>query len=496
MQILRKFIRSTRLDSNLISSTLLTRALFAAVLIAVPSSQALDLQLPEIGSANSSDIQFEQEYELGQAWVRLMRAQADLLDEPIIESYLRDQVWSLVPYSELQDKRLELLVIDNSEINAFAAPGGIVGINGGLLLAAQHEAQLMSVIAHEFAHLSQRHFAQQQSAAEKRQPLVLAGIVGSILLSGISADAGAAMLHGTVGATQSLALAYSRQHETDADQTGMRTLANAGYDPQAMPQMFALLANANRFSSDNLPEFLRTHPVTQARIADSTNRALAYPIANYKQEDSDRFLIARALTAIYYQSEEQLILEQDKSEVSNSYQGLIRFFKAVQTGDSEAANQLWQQLASRWNSHPWVKIVRIEQLSNEKRWDDAGLISEELLALYPGDYAVRRAAAKLASDSGDLSRATQIYRDLIRDDPNNTQLWYNLAELYGLQQNLVQLHRARIEFFALRGEYDLALRQIEFARRDARRNEGQLGYLQQREGEIKELQKQMDRLLN
>ncbi len=124
------------------------------------------------------------------------------------------------------------------------------------------------------------------------------------------------------------------------------------------------------------------------------------------------------------------------------------------------------------------------------------MISEELIALYPGDYAVRRAAAKLASDSGDLSRATQIYRDLIRDDPNNTQLWYNLAELYGLQQNLVQLHRARIEFFALRGEYDLALRQIEFARRDARRNEGQLGYLQQREGEIKELQKQMDKLLN
>ncbi|MGB0224537.1 MAG: M48 family metallopeptidase, partial [Marinobacterium sp.] len=122
--------------------------------------------LPSLAGSTNSSYQLEQERALGQAWMRMMKAQAQLLDDPIVESYLKDRLWYLSPFSELQDKRLDLLVIDQQEVNAFAAPGGIIGINAGLLLATETEDQLMSVIAHEFAHLSQRHFAQQQAASE------------------------------------------------------------------------------------------------------------------------------------------------------------------------------------------------------------------------------------------------------------------------------------------------------------------------------------------
>ena len=134
-------------------------------------------ELPSISSANSSALQMDQEYRLGQAWVRMVRGRANLYDDPVVESYLQGLLSRLAPVSELEDQRLTLELIDSAEVNAFAAPGGIIGINAGLMLAAQREDELASVIAHELAHLSQRHYAQQQAASERSKPLVLAGIL-------------------------------------------------------------------------------------------------------------------------------------------------------------------------------------------------------------------------------------------------------------------------------------------------------------------------------
>lgn len=469
-----------------------TRTGLLGFILLLTCSHALSTgnNLPEIHSNHSSSYQLEKEYELGQAWVRLMRSQAPLLDLPVVTSYLRDRLWQLAPHSELQDKRLELLVIDSKEVNAFAAPGGIIGINGGMLLTAQHEDQLLSVIAHEFAHLSQRHYAQQQAETDKRQPLVLAGIVGSLLLAGVSPDAGAAALHGTIGASESSRLSFSRQHELDADQVGMRTLVQARIDPQAMPRMFSQLANANRFAGNAVPEFLRTHPVTQARIADSTNRAIAFPRIEYPHDNSIDYLIARAQTAVYYKYTNDLLNEQQTTEHQTNY---IKYLLALKN-NTQDADAYWSSLPQQWKDHRWVMLSRLKQLSgtlDSAAYDD---LFDELEDLYPKDYAVQRSLAELLRQKGQIAESIRLYQQLSRTFPNDPELWYQLAELNGLQQNLDQLHRARIEFFLLRAEFDLALRQIEFARRDARNDREALRWLNQREVDVKGLQKQMDEL--
>ena len=470
-----------------------TRMRLLSLILLMSSSHAIGngSGLPDIHGSHGSAYQLDKEYQLGQAWVRMMRSQAQLLDLPVVTSYLRDRLWQLAPHSELQDKRLELLIIDSKEVNAFAAPGGIIGIHGGMVLTALQEDQLLSVIAHEFAHLSQRHYAQQQSESDKRQPLVLAGIIGSLLLAGVSPDAGAAAFQGTLGASESARLSFSRQHELDADQVGMRTLAQAGIDPQAMPRMFSQLKNANRFAGDAVPEFLRTHPVTQARIADSTNRAMRYPRTDYKQSDSQEYLIARAETAVYFGTTNDLLNE---TRVDQNQAHFVKYLLALKSNPQQA-DMHWNALSGEWQDHRWVLLKRLEQLSNmegsKSTYDD---LFDELKALYPKDYAVQRTLARLLRETGQYIDSTKMYQQLTREFPNDTVLWYHLAELYGLQQNLEQLHRARIEFFTLRAEFDLALRQIEFARRDARSNKTQLGWLNQREQEVNALKKQMDDL--
>jgi predicted Zn-dependent protease len=418
-----------------------------------------------------------------------MKAQAKLLDDPIVESYLKDRLWYLSPFSELQDKRLDLLIIDQQEVNAFAAPGGIIGINAGLLLATETEDQLMSVIAHEFAHLSQRHFAQQQAASEQRQPLVLAGIVGSIILSSINPNAGAAALQGTIGASENARLSFSRQNELDADQAGMRTLVAAGYDPQAMPQMFAQLAQANRFSGSAIPEFLRTHPVTESRIADSTNRAMNLPSRNSESRDYQNFMIAKARVAVLYGAENQLL---NQSELDESAKRFTQYLKALSINRNKDAQNHWDALPKSWQQHPWVQLSRLTQLSFSNLPTQE--LMDELMDLYPNDYAVQATLAKIFREQGNVSQAINLYRKLLREHPKNTLFLYHLAELYGLMNDIEQLHRTRIEFFSQRAEFDLALRQVEFARRDARNNPIQLGWLAQREREIRSDQIRFDEL--
>ena len=443
-------------------------------------------ELPSISSANSSALQLDQEYRLGQAWVRMVRGRANLYDDPVVESYLQGLLGRLAPVSELQDQRLTLVLIDSAEVNAFAAPGGIIGINAGLMLAAQREDELASVIAHELAHLSQRHYAQQQASSERSKPLVLAGILGGILLSSISTDAGIAVMQGTVGATSSTQLAFSRANETDADQAGMRTLVNAGFSATAMPRMFNRLQDVHRFSGSAVPEFLRTHPVTQDRIAETSNRAFSLPQPSV-YSDSTEFLIARARVMAH--------LADTSRTMEGSNQPLNAYLLAVKAKQTDRAESLWQQLNPGLRQSPWLQLTRIEQLEFNGA-QEAQNLKAQLLDLYPDDYAVQRAQIDWLIKEERIADAVWVLRELVRDHPDNPELWYQLAETSGMQSDRVWIHRARVEYFLLRGDYDLALRQLDFARRDARRQPDQLEWISQREQEVLVLRDEVDRLFN
>jgi predicted Zn-dependent protease len=241
---------------------------------------AQDLNLPNLGESSTSLFSAEFEHQLGRAWLRVFRSQVRTVDDPLLHDYLEHLVYELVSHSKLEDRRVEVVIIDSPEINAFAVPGGIIGINNGLLLYAQTEDELATVLSHEIAHLSQRHFSRGVEFQQKNQPLTLAAMIASfVLLATAGADAGMAAMSATQAAAQSSALRYSRTNEQEADRVGMQTLDEAGFDPHAAPAMFERMMQASRYSSsERIPEYLRTHPLTENRVADTRNRARQYPV--------------------------------------------------------------------------------------------------------------------------------------------------------------------------------------------------------------------------
>ncbi|MDA9722199.1 M48 family metalloprotease, partial [Luminiphilus sp.] len=207
-------------------SSLIRIILICGVLLS-QSSRAVteDLKIPNLGESSTSLYSADYEYQLGRMWLRSFRGQAPLFNDPLMHSYLENLVFELVQHSELQDRRIELVIVDNPTINAFAVPGGVIGVHSGLFQYAQTEDELATVMAHEIAHLSQRHFSRRMELAQEQGPMQLAGLLAGVLLAAtVGTDAGLAAMTTAQGLAQDVQLRYSRANEAEADRVGLRTL--------------------------------------------------------------------------------------------------------------------------------------------------------------------------------------------------------------------------------------------------------------------------------
>ena len=238
------------------------------LLLSLLASFSLNTQeaLPELGDTSSSAISLDSEYRLGRLYIAQLRRSLPDLQDPIVQDYVEHLMYRLSEYSQLEDRRLELIMIKDKNINAFAAPGGIIGINAGLIYHSDNEGQFVSVVAHELAHLSQRHFARNLQRQKDRS-------LGNALILLASVAIAASSRPDAIMAGQQIlvqqALSYSRSNEQEADRIGFLTMISAGYDPESMPQMFEKLQSLSRLSGANELEFLRSHPLTKKRISDS-----------------------------------------------------------------------------------------------------------------------------------------------------------------------------------------------------------------------------------
>jgi len=171
-------------------------------------------------------------------------------------------------------------VLEN-DINAFAGPGGYIGVNSGLILMTEAESELASVIAHEIGHVTQRHLFRAAEAAGRLSIPTMAATLAAILLGTQSPAMGQAAIMAIQAGSVQFQINFTRENEEEADRVGMQTLANSQFDPRSMPTFFERLQQSTRYYGQNIPEFLRTHPVTASRISDTRGRAETYPYKQY-----------------------------------------------------------------------------------------------------------------------------------------------------------------------------------------------------------------------
>ena len=273
-----------RIGGLLFASSLLMLSVF-------PARAADDYRLPEIGDPSGGIMTQAQEQRLGQAFMRSVRKHLKVISDPLMVDYIQSLGARLSSHSSAAGQQFNFFLVDSPVVNAFAGPAGHIGIFTGLLLTTETESELASVIAHEIAHVTQKHLVRAFDDAS-RLSLPMGALALAAAVIGSQSQLGAAAMAGIQAGMIQHQINFTRANEHEADRMGIQTLANADFDPRAMPVFFERMGRATRFYGTELPEFLRTHPVTTTRIADSRGRAEGYP---YRQRpDSTSYHLIRA----------------------------------------------------------------------------------------------------------------------------------------------------------------------------------------------------------
>ncbi|MCL4721143.1 MAG: M48 family metalloprotease, partial [Gammaproteobacteria bacterium] len=264
------------------------------MLIAPPLPAATGDDLPDIGSPADSVLSREREQQIGRAIYRSLLDTERVMSDPEIQEYVQDVGQRLASQAQDGGFRFRFFVINDPAINAFALPGGYIGVHSGLLLAAATESELAGVLAHEISHVTQRHISRAVFANQRSSILTMAALFGAILLGAVGGggDAVTGAIAAAQGAAVQQQINFTRANEYEADRVGVGVLAAAGFDPMGMPAFFETLARQTGPLASQAPEFLRTHPVTVTRIAETRGRAAAYP--RPAVQDSAGFVLARA----------------------------------------------------------------------------------------------------------------------------------------------------------------------------------------------------------
>ena len=302
------------------------------------------LSLPELGDRVSGAVSNSEERLIGKEFLKQIYSQAPLISDPLIQEYTELLVYRLSEYSEVSDRRFTVLLIDDDTLNAFAAPGGVIGVNGGLFLSADNEGQFASVISHELAHLSQRHFARSVLNNQDRNVASSLTIISSIALALITNNPNAIAVGPAFLQTQNLR--YSRLFEKEADRVGFANLVRAGYNPKSMGEMFENMNSLRKLSGETPPEFLLTHPLSSSRISDALNASEGLSVEGTKKDSLEYSLIKSRLNVFY------------EKIPSRS----IRFYKSKLDDQSSDTNIYGLSLAYSVNNKPEESLELINLL--------------------------------------------------------------------------------------------------------------------------------------
>ncbi len=440
--------------------------MLAAMCFNVAANATVNSELPELGDSSSGIVSLQMEQEIGKQLLRQVHASVPTISDPVLKYYTETQLYKLAEHSELKNTQLYPVLIDSSEVNAFAAPGGVVGINLGLYLAAQDIDEYSAVLAHELAHLSQRHFARQIEMQQQSTLPYLAAMLASIVVAATAgANAGMAAMSATQAAAQQNQLQFSREREAEADRIGINTLAAAGLDPGAMAKMFEQMQRAYRFSAQP-PEFLLTHPVTETRISYARDKAAQYPRKLYP--GSPEFQMMRARAMVYYAPTAQQAVAQFKALVEHTngadwaYYGLVLALERA--GEHDNALDTAKPLLAKHKDSLLYMATEGQLLIGAQRYQEAIDLLTAQLAINPGNKPLSVYYAQALRGDKRYREAEAVLLAQSIKYPDDVDIWYDLAETAGLAGDIVQVHLARAEYFVRVGNLQKSIQHLEYAR--------------------------------
>ncbi|SEP68972.1 Putative Zn-dependent protease, contains TPR repeats [Solimonas aquatica] len=439
--------------------------LLSAAVAAATGSAALDL--PQIGEPADNMLSPLQEKDLGKRVMAELYRDGYALEDPELSDYLNNIGYQLAAASATQPPQLTFFVVQDPRINAFALPGGFIGVNAGLLLVADNESELAGVMGHELAHVTQRHIAR---AAEDTQVGTIAtwlAVIAAIIAGSSNPD----VVMGALAIGQSInyqrQVSYTRSHEQEADRIGIQTMAAAGFDPNGMASFFGKLQQQTRLYGNRLPEILLTHPLSTNRIAEAAARASEMPA--HKHLDSIEFSLMRSRARVFSAEVPGETLDYFAGQVSggrdtpeNRY-GLA-LAQQEHNDYSKAADTL-QPLLSRYPRQANIQLLNAELLAQTGKRDQSLQAYEAVLKQFPRYAPAILAYAEALMNAGHPETARQYL--ISHDQGQGTQMltYRLLAQAARESNNIAESAYQMSTYFFLRGDAGSALAQLDAALR-------------------------------
>jgi predicted Zn-dependent protease len=407
------------------SLTRLLTALLTAGLAFSAGAQE-DIRLPDLGSSANALITPQEAQDYGASMLRQMRALGMVVDDPLLDDYINDLGYRLVASSAKPKDHFAFFIVKDPEINAFAAPGGYIAVNSGLIAITQNESELASVIAHEIGHITQHHLERAFEASKKDAPLMALVLLGAIAAgAGVgSADAPMAVLAGGQGLLAQKSINFTRKDEIEADRAGIKTLARAGFDPNAMAEFFERMedmmsANAG---GEDVPALLQTHPVTTLRISDAKARAGAL-IAEQKLHPSgtilDKAQWAKSTAPIPFVKDPTRLLQAAAAKNPSTYQLMRERVDVLVNDATRQAAYYGNNMQRRAFDTPAHRYGYALALTRSGRGAQAIVQLQPLVKAHPDNLILQLAMADARLQAGQRAAALAIYDELNRQSPRN-----------------------------------------------------------------------------
>ncbi len=478
---------------------LLSAAIAIGCLAGIAGAQSIDNRLPEIGSSAAELISPADEQRYARQMLGEMRRLGWLIDDPLVDAYLRDLGHRLAANSALPGQPFTFFLLRSRQINAFATLGGHVAVNAGLLLTAEREDELAAVVAHEITHVTQRHIARGvESARKEALPIALMTLLAVLAAdqAGGDGDAAQAAISSGIALMQQLQINYTRANEHEADRIGIQILARSGYDPGAMADFFGRMLRAGRAAGSgavDVPELLRTHPVTTTRISEAKDRAAQVTTSSMPVAPSTQPLNPTLPGVIYaglqqdaptgprsfaFARERLRVLSADSpAQAVNEYRRRLEAgatltdaehyghaLARMQHGDPGAARDTLQALRADHADFFWIDLALAEAHHRAGDAVEADRLFARLIDVQPGNRAIALTYARCLAERGGPEhgrRAQDVLRPLLAgglSDPALQQAFARASEQAG---DLVRAGEAYAEAAFLSGRAEDALNQLQ-----------------------------------
>ena len=455
------------------------------------SSLSVANELPDLGDVSATVLSPLQEQAIAEQIMREVAVSDDVLQDTEVTDYLQALGSRLVENGPDKRQKFNFFVVRDNSINAFAMPGGVIGVHTGLMLGANSESELASVLGHEIGHVTQRHLARMLAAQKYDTFKNLAGVALALLVARSNPQLASGALTTSAAVGVQSQLDYTREHEREADRIGLQILDSGGFDVRAMPEFFNTLQRGTRYVEGSAPSFLRTHPLTTERIADVANRVEQMP---YRQvSDSIEFQYVRAkLRATQGNVQTAIdVFEQNIRERRFANEAAEHYGVAVaymlKGSYAQTENEL-QWLKKNAPQHAMIRNLsaRLEVARNNPQ--QAAKQYDAALKLYPDNRALIYGYAEHFLAIKQADKTVSLVKDKQTLYPNDAYLYDLLAKAYTMQNKVLLSHQAQSEAYYRKYDLGRAIEQMDLA---AKANDGDFYQKSIVEARLKQLRQMM-----